>query len=168
MLLWLIVNNQKHKKYFIYYIKENVLIFDVSRYIDELAVHVVDFVYDWSLFKDNLVNCSDKLIKELIQTKIQTELEEFLKVAKENNCKILSFLFLTNLEKNWQVFFKDHLKFIKICKRTCKKFLPNFTESKIDKLLFLKTKGKFLDFDCLIPSGDDEEFLLKALDKLKP
>ena len=40
------MQNQKFKNYFLYYLKENLLIFDVSRYIDDMALHVIDFVYD--------------------------------------------------------------------------------------------------------------------------
>jgi hypothetical protein len=167
MLLWIVVNDQKVKNYFLYYLKENVLIFDISNYIDELSVHVVDFVYDWDLLKDGLVNCSNVLIKELIQTKLQLELNNFLKIAKENNCKILSFLFISSEKKEWHSFFSDPSKVIKICKKICKKNLPNYKELKTEKKLFLNKKGKFLDIPCLIPSGDDEEFLLKVLDKLK-
>lgn len=43
MLLLVIAKMIKSKKYFFYYLKENILVFDVSYYIDELAVHVIDF-----------------------------------------------------------------------------------------------------------------------------
>ena len=167
MLLWIVVTDKNVKNYFIYYLKENILIFDISCYIDELSVHVLDFVYDWNLMKNGLVNCSDKLIKELIQTKIENELNQFLKTAKENNCRILSVFFTFNEKKEWHSFFDDPIKILKICKKTCKKILPNFIDSKCDKKLFINKKGKFLDFNCLIPTGDDEEFLIKVLDKLK-
>jgi hypothetical protein len=161
------MSNQKIKKYFLYYLKENVLIFDVSCYIDEMAIHVIDFVYDWKLIKNDVVNCSQKLIKELIHTKITLELNCFLETAKDNNCKIICVLIKDNKEKNWWKYFDEYQKFIKICKRNCKAMLPNFKQIDTDKKFFVKTKGTFLDFPCLIPSGDDQEFIESVLDKLK-
>lgn len=161
------MQNQNFKNYFLYYLKENLLIFNVSKYINDMAVHVVDFVYDWGLIKDDLVKCSQKLIKELIETKIKTDLDQILKIADENDCKILSFLFLEDKKNFWENFFEDYDFFIKICKVRCKKQLPNFKEVKNEKKFFLKTKGEFHGISCLIPSGDDEEFLLKHIDILK-
>jgi hypothetical protein len=157
----------KNKKYFFYYLKENILIFNVSCYIDELAVHVADFIYDWNLLKDGKVSCMDKLIKELITKKIEQEIKDFKKVVNDNNCKMLSYFSLNSEPKEWKEFFTDPLKFIKISKRICKKNLPNFIEEKVNQNLFKTRKGKFLEFSCIIPSGEDEEFIVKALDKLK-
>jgi hypothetical protein len=161
------MQNQKFKNYFLYYLKENLLIFDVSRYIDDMALHVIDFVYDWDLLKDDLVNCSQKLIKELIEIKIKTDIDNLLQISLDNNCSILSFLFLKKEIKEWEKYFSDHIKFIKICKTTCKKHLPNFKEIKSNKKYFIKNKGIFHGIPCLIPSGDDEEFLTINIDKLK-
>ena len=108
------MQNQKFKNYFLYYLKENLLIFDVSRYIDDMALHVIDFVYDWGLLKADLVNCSQKLIKELIEIKIKTDIDNLLQISSDNNCSILSFLFLKNEIKEWEKYFSDHIKFIKI------------------------------------------------------
>jgi hypothetical protein len=161
----------KPKKYFFYYLKENVLIFDVSCYIDELAVHVIDFFYEWDLLKNKddqtIINNNPKLVKELLETKIKKELEDFKKIAYENNCKILSFFSLNAEPNEWKTYFLDPLKFIKVSKRICKKNLPNFYEANINQNLFIKRKGTFLDFSCIVPNGEDEEFILKALDKLK-
>jgi hypothetical protein len=161
------VIEQKIKNYFSYYLKENVLVFDISCYIDELSVHVLDFAYDWDLFKNGLIKCSDKLIKELLQRKIKSELEDFIKVSNENNCKILSYSFDTANVKEWHSFYEEPNKMTKMCKSICKKNLPNFVEFKTNKKLFTNKKGSFLNFTCIIPSGEDEEFLLKKLDKLK-
>lgn len=158
---------QNIKNYFLYYLKDNLLIFDVSKYIDDLAIHVIDFVYEWGLMENNLVNCSQKLIKELIETKIKNDINYLFLISKENNCKILSFIFYYNENPNWINYFSDSKKFIKICKTKCKKLLPNFKEKKTDKKYFLKTKGNFHGIPCLIPSGDDEEFLNINIDKLK-
>ena len=57
---------RKHKQYFIYYIKDNVLIFDVFDYIEELAADYVDYCYDWNLLKDNIVVSKPIRIKEYI------------------------------------------------------------------------------------------------------
>lgn len=157
----------KSKRYFFYYLKENVLIFDVSCYIDELAVHVADFIYDWNLLKDGKVSCTDKLIRELITQKIEQEIKDFKKIVTDNNCKMLSYFCLNSDPKEWKEVFSDPLKFIKIAKRVCKKNLPNFIEEKIDQTLFKKRKGHFLEFSCIVPSGEDEEFIVRALDKLK-
>lgn len=157
----------KSKKYFFYYLKENILIFDVSSYIDELAIHVADFIYDWDLLKDGKVSCTNKLIKELITQKIEQEIKDFKKIVNDNNCKMLSYFSLNSEPKEWKEYFLDPLKFIKISKKVCKKNLPNFIEEKVDQSLFKKRKGQFLEFSCIVPSGEDEEFIVKALDKLK-
>lgn len=157
----------KSKKYFFYYLKENILIFDVSSYIDELAIHVADFVYDWDLLKEGKVSCTNKLIKELITQKIEQEIKEFKKIVNENNCKMLSYFSLNSEPKEWKEYFSDPLKFIKISKKVCKKNLPNFIEEKVEQTSFKKRKGQFLEFSCIVPSGEDEEFIVKALDKLK-
>jgi hypothetical protein len=161
------MQTQNFKNYFLYYLKENLLIFDVSKYINDLALHVVDFVHEWELMDNNLVNCSQKLIKELIETKIKKDIDCLLSIANDNNCKILSFLFLNDEKIDWILYFSDYKKFIKICKSKCKKILPNFKEIKTNKKYFLKSKGLFNKIPCLIPSGDDEEFLTINIDKLK-
>lgn len=161
----------KSKKYFFYYLKDNILIFDISCYIDELAVHVIDFYYDWDLLKKEnnklYVNSNPKLIKELLETKIKKEILEFRNIAQTNNCKILSYFSVNAEPKEWKKYFADPLKFIKTCKRVCKKHLPNFYETFVNEKLFTKRKGEFLEFSCIIPSGEDDEFIFKALDKLK-
>jgi endo-1,4-beta-D-glucanase Y len=171
MLLLVIAKMIKSKKYFFYYLKENILVFDVSYYIDELAVHVIDFFYEWDLLKNKedimVIANNPKLVKELLETKIKKELEEFKKIANINNCKILSFFSINAEPKEWKNYFLDPLKFIKICKRICKKNLPNFFETNVNQNLFLKRKGYFLNFSCIIPNGDDEEFLTKIINKLQ-
>lgn len=165
------MKNQKAKKYFFYYLKENILVFDVSCYIDELAVHVIDFFFEWQLLKQvddqTVIQTHTKLVKELLERKIEQEIIDFKEVVINNNCKMLSFYTTNSEPKEWKKYFSDPLKFLKICKKVCKKNLPNFYEVKIEKPLFLKRKGTFLDFACVIPSGNDDEFIIKALDKLK-
>lgn len=46
-----------------------------------------------------------KLVKELLETKIKKELEEFKKIANTNNCKILSFFLLMQNLKNGKIIF---------------------------------------------------------------
>ena len=94
-------------------------------------------------------------------------MEDFIKVSNENNCKILSYSFDTANVKEWHSFYEEPNKMTKMCKNICKKNLPNFVEFKTNKKLFTNKKGSFLNFTCIIPSGEDEEFLLKKLDKLK-
>jgi hypothetical protein len=168
MLLYQVMSIKKNKKHIFFYLKENVLILDVELYIDDLAYHIVDFVYDWHLLKNDIVKCSDKLIKELISTKIKKDLDFYIKISQENNCRFVSFLNKTNKHKDWHKYFDDYNKFNKFSKNSCKKHLPNFFESKKDYSFFSKRKGNFLNFECVIPSGEDEEFLLKILDKIKP
>ena len=109
MLLLVIAKMIKSKKYFFYYLKENILVFDVSYYIDELAVHVIDFFYEWDLLKNKedimVIANNPKLVKELLETKIKKELEEFKKIANINNCKILSFFLLMQNLKNGKIIF---------------------------------------------------------------
>ena len=67
----------------------------------------------------------------------------------------------------WSLYFNDCDKFITLCKKICKKNLPNFIENKTNTISFQNKKGTFFDIPCLIPSGEDEEFLQKLLKKIK-
>ena len=54
------------KQYFCYYLKDNVLIFDVFDYIEELAADYVDYAHEWGFIKQDKVSSKKLRIKEFI------------------------------------------------------------------------------------------------------
>lgn len=156
-------------QYFVYYVHENILILDVFEYLQNLAANTVDYLFEWHLFdKNNKVKFKINIVKELLQSKIKKDVNDFLIVSKKHNCSILCFYREQNVLKEWEDFFEDPKKFITFCKRMLKKCLPNFFEDKNEDVrLFQKIKGSFENIPCLIPCGEDEEFLHKKLKKLQ-
>ena len=67
----------------------------------------------------------------------------------------------------WSNYFEDCQKFITLSKKLCKKLLPNYIETSNLSVTFQNKKGKFCEIACLIPTGEDEEFLQLLLKKLK-
>lgn len=159
---------RNHNDYFIYYLKDNVLIFDVFDYVEELASDTIDFLNDWNLLKDGKVSYKSKTIKEFLQRKISNDVKKFNLFIVNNNCQSFCYFKKKNNLNVWSEFFEDPEKFLKHCKRICKDFLINFYEDKCeDCCYFQKVKGKFLDIPCLSPSGEDEVFLQKIIKTLK-
>lgn len=155
-------------EYFIYYLKDNVLIFDVFDYIEELASETIDFLNDWNLLKDGKVSYKRKTIKEFLEKKISNDFKKFNLFVVQNNCYQFCYFKKKNNLNVWSEFFEDPDKFLKHCKRICKEILFNFYEDKCEEsCYFQKTKGKFLNIPCLLPSGEDEIFLQKKLKTLK-
>lgn len=156
-------------QFFIYYLKENVLILDVFEYLEHLAATTVDYLYDWGLFEtNNKVKFKSSIIKEYLQGKIERDVLYFNNISKKINCSIICFYRENQQLKVWDQFFEDPKKFINSCKRICKKSLPNFFEdSNEDVRLFQRVKGSFENIPCLIPNGEDEEFLQKKLKKIR-
>ena len=160
--------NRNKNQYLIYYLKENILILDVFEYLESLAANTVDHLYEWNLFDgDNKVKFKTSIIKEYLQNKIKADVDCFLQCSKKINCSLICFYRENENLKVWEQFFEDPKKFIKSCKRICKKDLPNFFEDKNEDIrLFQRIKGSFQDIPCLLPNGEDEEFLQKKLKKL--
>lgn len=159
--------NIKDKVYFSYYIKENIIIFDIFEYIEQLGADTIDFMYDWNFFKDDKVIFKSKVIKCFLENKIKNDIQKVLMYSKKINCSILCFFSnKTNLSE-WSNYFDDSYKFIFLCKKICKKNLPNFIENKNNLINFQNKKGTFFDVPCLIPSGEDEEFLSSLIKKIK-
>jgi hypothetical protein len=155
-------------QYLIYYLKENILILDVFEYLEALAANTVDHLYDWNLInQNNKVKFKTSIIKEYLENKTKTDVDYFLGCSKKINCLLVCFYRENQNLKDWEEFFEDPKKFIKSCKRICKKHLPNFFEDKNEDVrLFQRIKGSFQDIPCLLPNGEDEEFLQKKLKKL--
>ena len=159
--------NLKNKVYFSYYIKENVIIFDIFEYIEQLGVDTIDFMYEWNLFKDNKVIFKPQVIKEFLVNKIKNDIQKVVTYSNKINCSILCFFTMKENLTEWSLYFDDCYKFITLCKKLCKKNFPNFIENKTNLVSFQNKKGTFFDIPCLIPSGEDEEFLQKLLKKIK-
>ena len=157
---------RKNKQYFIYYLKDNVLIFDVFDYIEELAADYVDYCFEWNLVKENFVSEKALNIREYIQLYITNALIIINDKLSKSNCKILCYFHKKNVYNDWVMFFKDPEKFIKPAKSILKKRLDNFIETE-ESGLFKNIKGTFDGIPCLIPSGEDMEFILKNKKKLK-
>jgi len=156
-------------QYLIYYLKENILILDVFEYLEFLGANTVDYLYEWCLTdQNNNVKFKSSIIKDYLQNKIKQDVDYFLECSKKINCNLFCFYRENENLKLWDQFFEDPKKFIKSCKRICKKKLPNFFEDKNENFrLFQKIKGSFQNIPCLLPSGEDEEFLQKKLKKIK-
>jgi hypothetical protein len=159
--------NIKDKIYFSYYIKENVIIFDIFEYIEQLGADTIDFMYEWNLFKDDKVIFKTQTIKEFLENKIKNDIQKVVTYSNKINCCILCFFTMKENLTEWSLYFNDCHKFITLCKKICKKNLPNFIEDKTNATSFQNKKGTFFDIPCLIPSGEDEEFLQKLLKKIK-
>jgi hypothetical protein len=156
---------RKHKQYFLYYLKDNILIFDVFDYIEELAADYVDYCFEWNLVKDNKVSVKSIRIKEYIQLWISNAQIIINDKLSKCNCRSLCYFKLKPQYNEWANFFEDPNQFIKIAKRVLKSRLNNFIET--EETLFMNVKGTFEGTPCLLPTGEDEDFLLKSLKKLK-
>jgi hypothetical protein len=159
--------NISDKVYFSYYIKENVIIFDIFEYIEQLGADTIDFMYEWNLFKENKVIFKKQTIKNFLEIKIKNDIQKVLTYSTKINCSILCFFTMKQKLTEWSLYFDDCYKFINLCKKICKKNLPNFIENKNVTISFENKKGTFFDIPCLIPSGEDEEFLLSIVKKIK-
>jgi hypothetical protein len=157
---------RKHKQYFVYYLKDNIFIFDVFDYIEELAADYVDYCSEWNLLKDGKVSQKNIRIKEYIQLYVSDALIIINDKLSKCNCKGLCYFNAKDDLNVWSTFFDDPNRFISIAKKILKKRLPNFIETD-EKCLFKDIKGNFQGTPCLIPTGEDEDFLLKSLKKLK-
>jgi hypothetical protein len=157
---------RQNKQYFIYHLKDSVLIFDVFDYIEELAADYVDYCFEWKIVKDNFVSDKSKIIKGYLESHIEKALDVINKKLTESNCKILCYFYKKENYNDWQSFFKNPERFIKVSKSIFKKQLPNFVETD-EKGLFTDIKGTFDNIPCLMPSGEDLEFILKNKKKLR-
>jgi hypothetical protein len=157
---------RNNKQYFVYYLKENILIFDVFDFLEEFAADYVDYCHEWGLIKDGFVSEKPKHIKDYVNLYVSDVMIKINTVALQTNCRFLCFYKKKNQLNHWHKFFNIPESFIKIAKKILKKRLINFIEVE-EENLFLTIKGTFKDVPCLIPSGEDETFLTKSLNKLK-
>ena len=155
------------KQYFCYYLKDNILIFDVFDYIEELAADYIDYCDEWQLLKNGIVSAKNIRIREFIQLKISDAFISINDKSSKLNCKVLCFYREKSNLNIWSTYFEDPSRFIKIAKRQLKQRLLNFIEIESINPLFQTIKGKFNDIPCVIPSGEDEEFLAKTKKRLK-
>jgi hypothetical protein len=159
--------NIKDKVYFSYYIKENIIIFDIFEYIEQLGADTIDFMYEWNLFNQDKVVFKQKIIKNFLENKIKNDIKKVLTYSNKINCSVLCFFSKKQNLTEWSMYFDNPFKFLDLCKKVCKKNLPNFIENKNILNTFQTKKGTFFDIPCLIPSGEDEEFLQGLIKKLK-
>jgi hypothetical protein len=155
------------KDYFLYCVKDSILLFDVFNYIEELAADYVDYCFEWGLVKDGKIYEKNIRIKEYIQLSIIDAIIEMGNKANKLNCNILCFYHEKFNLNVWSTFFDDPNKFISIGKRILKRKLPNFSEINSNNSIFSYVKGKFDGIPCVILSGEEEEFLTKMKKKLK-
>lgn len=159
---------RKHKQYFVYYIKDNILIFDIFDYIEELAASYVDYCYEWHLVKDNIVSDKTCLIKDFFEKKYKDINHKILSLNKELNCYFIFYYQKKKIYNEWSSFMKDPEIFIKKAKKILKYKFPNFLEVEDENLnLFERVKGTYENLPCLLPSGEDEHFITKHKRKLK-
>lgn len=158
---------RKTTEYYVLYLKENVLIFDVFNYIEELAAETVDFMYEWNIIKNDKVIFNKNIIKSFLKEKIKKDLNKIKKISLEMNCFVFSFYMEKKILNKWSLFFENPFKFINFCKKMCKQELPNFFENKKNTIFFQNISGYFLNIPCLIPTGEDEEFLQNKIKKMK-
>jgi len=146
-------------------LKDNILIFDVFDYIEEFAEDFVDYCFEWNLVKDNKVIAKNIRIKEYIQLWVSDAQININDKLSKCNCRSLSYFKQKDKLNVWSEYFEDPNQFIKIAKRVLKSCLNNFIET--DETLFTNVKGNFEGTPCLLPTGEDEDFILKSLKKLK-
>jgi hypothetical protein len=160
---------RSHKEYFFYYLKDNILIFDIFDYIEELGSDTVDFFCDWNLLNsDNKIIYKNKIIKEFLTKKITKDVENINRFVLKHYCSTFCYFKQKNDLNLWSNYFEDPIKFIKQCKRLCKNIFPNFIEDKNENnFYFQKIKGQFNGIPCLLPSGEDEIFIQKNIKKSK-
>jgi hypothetical protein len=158
---------RKHKQYFIFYLKENILIFDVFDYIEELAADYVDFCHDWNIVKNNLVSDKKTIIKGFLETNFVTLGSNLFKMKEDLHC--IPFFFYNEKDNfnEWSMFFKDPNDFIKTAKRFLKSRLFNFFEINEKNTPFKTIKGTYQKIPCLLPTGEDETILTENLKYLK-
>jgi hypothetical protein len=154
-----------NKQYFLYYLKENILLFDVFDYIEEIAADSVDYCSDWNLIRDGKVTCKKKVIKEYFESCILVAKNEINKRISKNRCNIICFYQEKSLN-SWKDYFEDPNSVIKVAKTLLKKNLLNFIETKSTEMLFQDVQGSFFGLPCVIPTGEDEEFLTKSKKRL--
>jgi len=95
---------RKTKDYFFFCLKENVIIFDVFDYIEEIAADCVDFSYEWNLVNDKVVSCKKKLLKSFIENKINSDLMHINETVKKTNSKILCFFHKQKGLNEWSLY----------------------------------------------------------------
>jgi hypothetical protein len=158
---------RKHKQYFIFYLKENILIFDVFDYIEELAADYVDYCYEWNIVKNNLVSNKKTIIKGFLETNFVNLGSNLFKMKENLRC--VPFFFYNERENlnEWSRFFCDPNDFIKTAKRFLKSRLYNFVEIKEKIIPFKSIKGTYEKIPCLLPTGEDETILTENLKFLK-
>lgn len=157
-----------NKQYFVYYLKDNILLFDVFDYIEELAADYVDHCYEWNLVSNDLVSDKPKFIKFFIEQNIKIAEERISNMKKSLNCRVMFFYKEKSKYNVWSDFFKSPINFVKKSKKILKSKFSNFIENSDENLyLFERIKGTYENVPLLLPSGEDEDFILKNMKFIK-
>jgi hypothetical protein len=159
--------NLNDKIYFSIFLKENVIIFDVYEYIGKIASDLVDYMNDWGLVKNNKVVFKKRIIEDFIKKQINFDINFINQKLQKNKFKILFIFCLKDFYEKWNDYFEDKNKFINLCKKNLKKKNKQIFDIKQFEFNLNNKKGLFFDIPCFIPSGEEEEFLLKCIKKLK-
>lgn len=155
------------KEYLFYYLKDNILIFDVFDYIEEISADAVDYFFEWNMVKGKKCSFKLKALKEFLNKKIFEAEIHINQKLKEKNCKVLCFYREKEDLNLWSNYFENPLKVITTSKRMLKSRLSNFIEIDSKNPLFQTVNGHFNGIPCIIPTGEDEEFLQKNKKKLR-
>ena len=156
----------KIKQLLIFYLKYRVIVFPVHLYLPHIADNVIKQFKDWELADDKLITQREKYFKYFLEKEIDAILDVFKIMFKNLNVKILTVYKETHIHRDYQIWFEDYTKFSTNVKKTFKKKTKYFKEIKSNKLLFTNYKGEFKNIKCGDPTGEEDEFLQKIVDKL--
>lgn len=152
---------RNNKQYFFYCVKEGIFVFDVFDYIEEILADTVDYCVDWGLIKENKISCKKKILKEYIEGCIVIAVNEIKRKISKNKTSVLCFYQEKESLNVWSSYFEDPKQIVKTTKQILKKSLPNFIEAKSNERLFKDINGTFQGIPCVLPTGEDEEFITK-------
>ncbi len=145
-------------------LKNRILILNFNIYLNSIMPDIVDYLNEWGLIKESQIKGTEKTLKYFIEKKVLEEIKTFKEKYKTLHFKGL--IVLNFLENNmpWESYFLNKEKIVKSIKRL---FLKNYKNSFESFNTFNKTEGFYKSYNCLNLSGEEKEFLIKALDKYK-
>jgi hypothetical protein len=157
------MENKRIKDYLVYYIQQRVIIFPIQEYQDVIIDNIIKNFLEWGLLDNKNISCKEKYFKYFLEKEVDSILDSFRVVFSNLNVKILTIYKNTEINESYKHWFEDDSRFNKILIKTIKKKTKYFKEVKKDNLLFINTEGKFQGIKLGIPTGEEIEFLQKAL-----